>query len=326
MYFKDIEQKKNTKKGMEMRKNTTKKFLMREDRFEQRMISQVINEFILKKSNKLKTRKNDTQYGCDSIGFSNIFSLNTKTSLNTSNKIVDFKMVLCLGTNKLHNFLIGETEVTQELYEKIMGNNPSYFNDKNSYDPKGQYNKKLGDTSKHPVEQVSWLDAITFCNKLSELQGLNPCYKIVSTSNLSITGVMTKHICSAKVDCDTQKNGYRLPTNEEWQYAALAGTNNSWAGTNVRYKVDEYAWFGANSNDHTHPVATKKPNEWGLYDMNGNVSEWNNDGTETHKVTSMSSWNSHIAELKITSEFNGNRSIAYKNWSVGFRLAKKFEG
>ena len=309
-----------------MRKDTTKKFLMREDRFEQRMISQVTNEFILKKINKLKTQKNDTQYGCDLIEFSNIFSLNTKTSLNTSNKIIDFKMVLCLGTKKLHNFLIGETEVTQELYETIMGNNPSYFNDKNSYNPEGQYNKKLGDTSKHPVEQVSWLDAITFCNKLSELQGLDPCYKIVSTSNLSITGVMTDRICSAKVDCDTKKNGYRLPTHEEWRYAALARTMNTWVGTDDKDKVGEYAWFGANSNRKTHPVATKKPNEWGLYDMNGNVGEWNNDGTEMHKVSSMSSWNSHIGELKIIHEFDGNCSITHKNWNLGFRLAKKFEG
>jgi len=309
-----------------MRKDTTKKFLMREDRFEQRMISQAVNIFIGKKSNKLKTRKNDTQYGCDLIEFSNIFSLNTKTSLNTSNKIIDFNMVLCLGTKDLHNFLIGEIEVTQELYELVMGNNPSHFNDKNSYNPEGQYNKKLGDTSKHPVECVSWLDAITFCNKLSELQGLDPCYKIVSTSNLSISGAMTDRICSAKVDCDTKKNGYRLPTNEEWRYAALAGTNNKYAGTNDEGKLGEYAWYRDNSNNHTHPVATKKPNEWGLYDMNGNVSELNNDGSEFQKVSSKSSYYSQKAQLKITYEFAEHCGITHKNWDVGFRLAKKFEG
>ncbi len=137
-------------------------------------------------------------------------------------------------------FLLGETEITQELYEKVIGKNPSHFKN-----------------PQNPVEKVLWKDATNFCNELSKLQGLDQCYNAWG--------------------CDFSKNGYRLPSGKEWEYAAKAGTENRWSGTDDENQIKDYAWFDGNSNNVTHPVKTKKPNEWGFYDMSGNVSEWSDD-------------------------------------------------
>ena len=157
-------------------------------------------------------------------------------------------------------FWMGQTQVTQELWHAVMGNNPSYF--------KG---KQL------PVEKVNWFDCIRFCNRLSELEGLSPVYEIDDFNDSyddSNTEDQYWNGEESTVKWDRNANGYRLPTEAEWEYALKAGTELIYAGSN---DIDEVAWYEDNSNDKTHPVAQLRPNAWGLYDCSGNVDEWCND-------------------------------------------------
>ena len=147
----------------------------------------------------------------------------------------------------------GETEVTQELFQAVMGWNVSKFKD----------------SPQNPVEEVTWYDCISFCNKLSNLLGLEECYKM---SDIEMDD--GAHITEATVKWDENKKGFRLPTDNEWVFFAKAGTDNEWSGTNEEKDLKDYAWYDGNAGRKTHPVGDKLPNEWGLYDMSGNVQEW----------------------------------------------------
>jgi formylglycine-generating enzyme required for sulfatase activity len=141
-----------------------------------------------------------------------------------------------------HDFYMGETEVTQGEYQTIMGTNPSYWSN-------------CGLTC--PVESISWHEAAEYTNALSVLDGLTECFTCTRGSCTTPNSPYT---------CD----GYRLPTEAEWEYAARAGTDYVYAGSNKETTV---AWYVTNSSYTTHPVAQKAPNDWGLYDMSGNVWE-----------------------------------------------------
>jgi formylglycine-generating enzyme required for sulfatase activity len=138
----------------------------------------------------------------------------------------------------LSAYEIGKYEITQKEWRTIMGTNPSHF---------------TGDNK--PVEQVSWYEILSFCNALSIREGLTPVYIDTSTANWSA-------------------NGYRLPTEAEWEYAARGGassTNTLYSGSNT---LEDVGWYYSNSGNTTHDVGTKNPNQLGIYDMSGNVMEW----------------------------------------------------
>lgn len=164
-------------------------------------------------------------------------------------KNVDKLMIAVPGKE----FSILATEVTQELYESVMGENPSKF--------KGEKNL--------PVENVSWYDAVYFCNKLSAKCGLTPVYAVDGETDVEKWGY-APHI-TGTVSQNENNNGYRLPTVEEWQYAAKGGQEFKYSGS---ANLDEVGWYDKNSKEKTHPVAQKNSNVYGLYDMSGNVWEW----------------------------------------------------
>jgi formylglycine-generating enzyme len=145
----------------------------------------------------------------------------------------------------LTDFYMMKYLVTQRDYEEIAGKTPSNF--------KGDPNR--------PVENLNWFDAIRFCNLWSERDELEPVYEI--DGNL--------------VSIDFNRNGYRLPTEAEWEYACRAGTASDYFWGDSDKEAGKYCWFDGNSEDVTHTVGIKPPNPWGLFDMAGSVWEWCND-------------------------------------------------
>ena len=143
---------------------------------------------------------------------------------------------------KIDAFFMDIHEVTQADFARYDLPNPSHF--------KGP---------QLPVEQVTWPQAAIFCNARSRAEGLEPCYN------------------EDTAECNFAANGYRLPTEAEWEYACRAGRKTAYSFGADAGQLGRFAWFKENANKKTHPVGQKQPNEWGLHDMHGNVSEWCND-------------------------------------------------
>ena len=215
---------------------------------------------------------------------------------------------------RLSAFLMDKFEVTHEQFAKAQLPNPSHWQD----------------SPQRPVERVRWRDGKRYCNERSLLEGLKPCYNEKTVD----------------WDCDYAANGYRLPTEAEWEYACRAGTELPYDFGRAD-KLRQYAWMAENSDQKTHPVGQKKPNGFGICDLYGNVSEWCEDvysptyykesaavdphgppnpGKDVKRVIRGGSWKSSPAQCQATArqgERTGDTDACFSTDFCGFRCVRR---
>ena len=199
------------------------------------------------------------------------------------------------------NIMMGKTEVTQELYQLLM-----------EYIPNDSHERAL----LNPVSNLSWYDVIEFCNYLSNIFGLDCVYSVDGETNPENWEYNYIGELQGELVIDSSLNGFRLPTLEEWIYAAKGGEDYIYSGSN---DINEVAWYDGNSGD-VNNVAQKKANAYGLYDMTGNVSEWTSSQNGNQRIICGGSYYNSEEFCKIDNYFSGDPNK--KNDKRGFRLVR----
>jgi len=202
---------------------------------------------------------------------------------------------------KVSAFYMDTNLVTQQQYETLMRTCPARWKN-----------------PKNPVEQVRWSDAVKYLNARSQAEGIEPCYDLKTWK------------------CDFAADGYRLPTEAEWEYACRAGTRTKYFFANDAKKLSIFAWYKKNSGSRPRPIRQKLPNPWGLYDIYGNVWEWCHDhykpdyykkspsdnprgpSTGTARVLRGGAWNSDAGHC--TSSYRNKADPGYADVCFGYDI------